>query len=55
VVRDRGQGELLLKEALHVQMTPEEERFYRDRGLEIPGCRNALMRRQEGRGAGSDL
>jgi len=50
VVRDRGQGELLLKEAL---MTPEEERFYRDRGLEIPGFWTTLMRRQKGRGPGS--
>ena len=45
VVRDRGQGELLLKEALHIQMTPEEERLYRDRELEIPGCWTTLMRR----------
>ena len=29
---------VLLKEALHIQMTPAEERFNRDRGLEIPGC-----------------
>jgi len=49
LARARGQEELLLKEALHIQMTPEEERFNRDRGLEILGCWTALMRRQEGR------
>ena len=33
-VLDRGRGqELLLKEALHIQMTPSEERFNRDGGL----------------------
>ena len=44
----RGQ-ELLLKEALHIQMTPSEERFNRDGGLEVPGCWIAVMRRQGGR------
>ena len=34
---DRGK-ELLVKEALHIQMTPSEERFNRDGGLEVPGC-----------------
>ena len=29
--------ELLVKEALHIQMTPSEERFNRDGGLEIQG------------------
>ena len=49
-VLDRGRGqELLLKEALHIQMTPSEERFNRDGGLEVPGCWIAVMRRQEGR------
>ena len=33
----RGQ-ELLVKEALHIQMTPSEECFNRDGGLEVPGC-----------------
>ena len=41
--RARGQGELLLKEA-HIQMTPAEERFSQDRGLEIPGCLTTVMR-----------
>ena len=45
-VLDRGRGqELLLKEALHIQMTPSEERFNRDGGLEVPGCWIAVMRR----------
>jgi len=36
-VLDRGRGqELLLKEALHIQMTPQEERFNRDGGLGSP-------------------
>jgi len=37
-----GQGqrqrELLLKKVLHIQMTPAEDRFNWDRGLEIWGC-----------------
>ena len=33
----RGQGEVLLNEALHIQMTTAEEHFSRDRGLENPG------------------
>ena len=33
-VLDQGKGqELLAKEALHIQMTPSEERFNLDRGL----------------------
>ena len=36
-------------EALHIQMTPAEECFSRDGGLEIPGCWTAVMRRREGR------
>jgi len=34
--RVRGQGKLQLKEALHMEMTPAEECFNQDRGLEIP-------------------
>ena len=41
--------ELLLKEALHIQMTPSEERFNWDGGLEVPGCWITVMRRQGGR------
>ena len=49
-VLDHGRGqELLVKEALHIQMTPSEERFNRDGGLEVPGCWTAVMRRQGGR------
>ena len=44
---DHGKGqELLLKEALHTQMTPSEERFNRDGGLKVPGCWIAVMRKQ---------
>ena len=32
----------------HIQITPSEERFNRDGGLEVPGCWIAVMRRQEG-------
>ena len=38
-----------MKEALHIQMTPVEERFNREGGLEVPGCWTAVMRRQGGR------
>ena len=42
---DRGQ-KLLVKEALHIQMTPSEEHFNRDGGMEVHGCWTAVMRRQ---------
>ena len=49
-VLDHGRGqELMVKEALHIQMTPVEEHFNRDGGLEVPGCWTAVMRRQGGR------
>ena len=48
-IRARGQGELLLKEALHIQMTPAEECFNWDKRLEIPGSWITLVRGQEGR------
>ena len=35
-VLDHGRGQELLKEALHIQMTPVEERFNRDGGLGSP-------------------
>ena len=44
----RGQGELLLKEAIHIQMTPAEDRFNRDGGVELPGCWIAALRRLRG-------
>ena len=40
----RGQCELLLKEALTIQLTPEEERLNCDEGLELPGCWAATIR-----------
>ena len=43
----RHPKELLLKEAIHIQMTPGEERFNRDTGLELPGFWVAALRRQE--------
>ena len=43
----RGQ-ELLVKEALHIQMTPSEERFNRDEGLEVPRCWTDVMSSQGG-------
>ena len=37
-VLDHGRRqELLVKEALHIQTTPSEERFKRDGGLKVPG------------------
>ena len=48
-VLDHGRGqELLVKEALHIQMRPQEG-FNRDGGLEVPGYWNNVMRRQGGR------
>ena len=44
----RHPRELLLKEAIHIQMTPAEERLNRDAGLELPGCWVAALRKQEG-------
>ena len=38
---------LLLKEAIHIQMTPTEERINRDTGLVLPGYWVAALRRQE--------
>ena len=46
---DHGRGqEVLVKEALHIQMTPAEERFNRDGELEVPVCWTTVMRRQGG-------
>ena len=44
-------GELLVKEGLYIQMTPSEERFNQDRGLEVPDCWTAVIRRWGGGGA----
>ena len=49
-VLDHGRGqELLVKEALHIQMAPSEECFNWDGGLEVPSCWTAVMRSQGGR------
>ena len=40
-------GELPLKEALHIHMTPTEERLNRNTRPEIPGCWMAALRKQE--------
>lgn len=39
-------GQLWLKEALRIHMTPAEEQLDRDTGLEIPGCWMATLRKQ---------
>ena len=40
--------ELLLKEALHIHMTPADQRINRDEGLELPGCWTATLKRLGG-------
>ena len=59
IVLDHGRGqellvkeELLVREALHIQMTFSEERFNQDGGLEVLSCWTAAMRRQGGRRQG---
>ena len=44
----RRHKELLLKEALHIHMTPAHQRINRDEGLEFPGCWTATLRRLGG-------
>ena len=45
-VQDHGKRqELLVKEALYIQMTPSEERFNRNGELEVSGCWTAVMRK----------
>ena len=39
---------LMLKEAIHSQMTPAEEPFNRDGGLELLGCWIAALKTREG-------
>ena len=46
---DHGRGQLLVKEALHIQMTPSEESFNRDGSLELPACWTTVMSKQGGR------
>ena len=45
---DREQ-ELLVKEALHIHMTPSKDSFNRNGGLEVPGLWITVMKRQGGR------
>ena len=44
----RQPSDLLLKEAIHIHMTPVEEHLNRDTVLELPECWVAALRRQEG-------
>ena len=49
-ILDHGRGkELLVKEALHIQMIPAEEHFNRHGGLEVHGYWTTVMRKQGGR------
>ena len=48
----RRHKELLLKEVLHIHMTPADQRINRDEGLELPGCWTAMLKRLGG-GAGN--
>ena len=50
--RARRHKELLLKEALHIHMTPADQRLNREGGLELPGCWLVTLKRLRG-GAGS--
>ena len=43
----RHPGELPLKEALHIYMTPAEKRINRDTGLEIHGCWMVALSKQK--------
>ena len=44
VDKAKGRKELALKEALHIQLTPKEQRFNRDVGVELPVCWVATIR-----------
>ena len=49
-VLDHGrEQELLVKEALHIHMTPSKESFNRNGGPGVPGLWITVMRRQGGR------
>ena len=45
----RHPSELLLNEAIHINLTSVEKRLNRDTGLEVPGCWVAALRRHEGK------
>ena len=36
--------DLMIKDALHISLTPEVERFNRDGGLELPACWAATLK-----------
>ena len=36
--------ELKIKEALHIQITPDNNKFNRDIGLKLPGCWLSMLR-----------
>ena len=44
VEQARGRKELLIKEALHIRLIPEDQHFNGDRGLELPGCWVATLK-----------
>ena len=43
----RGGKELLIKEALHICLIPEDQCFNRTRGLELPGCWVATLKARD--------
>ena len=40
----RRRQELMIKEASHINLTPEDQRFNRDGGLELPACWVATLK-----------
>ena len=40
----RRRKELMIKEALHISLTPENQRLSRDGGLELPACWAATLK-----------
>ena len=48
----RRSKESVLKEALHIQLTPSEDRFNRDVGIELPDCWIVTLKMLRG-GAGA--
>ena len=40
----RRRKELMIKEALHISLTPENQRLNRDGGLELPACWTAILK-----------
>ena len=50
VDKARGYKGLILKEAVHILMTPAEDCFNCDGGMELPGCWIATLKTLGGRG-----